>query len=173
MPARLLCVAAVLVSSALSGPAEAQPRPALYVEGGGASGLYAIGLEQTVFASASGEQRFGVRAGAGYWTQSDTFSGGRDAYLSAPVAATASFELPRVPVRFETTGGVVFGYEGFAVMRSNGAEFELSALPFGEAALRAEVTRRVFARAGAVVGGRRDFVTDAPVAPALAVGMQL
>ena len=169
MLARLVCLAVLTLSAST---ARAQ-RPALYVEGGGASGLYAIGVEQRVFTSVNGAQHFGVRAGAGYWTERDVFSDGREAYGSAPLAATASFQLPRVPVRFEAAGGVVLALERFAVPRYNGQKLDLSALPFGEAALRVAVARGLFVRGGAVVGGRHDFVAEGAVAPVLGVGVQL
>ena len=170
MSARLALTA--LVFAAAAGSVSAQPT--LYVEGAGASGLYAIGAEQVLFRSADGDQAFSVRAGAGYWTERSPFlDGGTETYLSAPLAGAASFALGRLPLAIETTGGVVFGFERVAFPGRDASTSDLVALPYGELALRASVTRDVSARVGAVVGGRHDFVTGGPVAPVLSVGYAL
>ena len=170
MLARLACLAALILAA---DTAQAQRLPAVYLESGGASGLYALGVEQTVFTSASGNQRFSVRAGAGYWTERGVFFEGRETFVSVPLAATASFQIARLPAQFEATGGFVFGYERNTIFVPAGADWTVRALPFGEAALRVPITRRFFARGGAVIGGRQEFVVDGGVAPVLGVGVQL
>ncbi len=170
---RLLTLCAL---AGLSAPA-ASAQTAVYAEGIGATGSYAVGVEQGVLASASGERRLAVRVGASYAREASAFNTltARYAFI-VPVGAVASFGLGApagLPLAAEIgAGAIVARRRGGYVDRNNA---KLGAALYGDVALRAAVARRIALRAGLLVGGNDAAVLfeSNRVRPVVGVGFRL
>lgn len=172
---RIVLVSAVMLAA---GTAQAQRLPALFAEAGGSTGLYAVGLEQTVLHSSDDARRLAVRAGVGAWVDHSPFiDGSDDTVVRAPIGATASFALGAplgVPARFETTAGVMIDYNVNELReRISGNAVRIGAPLFGEIALRAEPGRWATVRLGVAAGGRIDAFHGSSLSPVLGVGVRL
>lgn len=162
---QLLALAALL---AFSTGASAQT--SLYAEVLGATGSYAVGVEQGVVASVDGGRRLAVRAGASYRTDRLVPGGSLDHVIAVPAGAVVSFSLGRplgIALASDFGAGAVFE------RRSGGRFGELGesfALPrYAEALLQARLSERLAVRAGVLAGGARAPLERDGIRPVTAV----
>lgn len=168
----ILLVLGVMLASSAS----AQPRgTAVYAEGFGPSGSYAVGVEQSLVERET--SRIAARLGASLYREPSTpglDDTGRIAAFPAALAVLVSLgDVASVPVSFELEGGATFARWWGPVDRFHpvpGQTFRI--FPHGAMSLRGDLADgRLFVRGGVTLGGVQDEGTD--VTPLLGVGVGL
>ena len=174
----VLAVAAAPVASAQTGSRST----ALFADALGPTGAYALGVEQAVLASATGERQLRLRAGVSYWTEDFFFNSPTDRVLTVPLGAAALFSLGRplgIPAAFEFGGGAVIVRRESERYRSGNSPVGslsgtlLTAPAYGEVAVRASFGSRVGLRAGVAVGGEESELVGDGARPVFGIGVGL
>ena len=170
----LLLVSASVVS--------AQPltrSTALYADALGPTGAYAVGVEQAILTSDTGDRQLRLRAGASYWTEDPyLFVSGLepDRVVTVPLGAAALFSLGRplgIPTAFEFGGGFVIVRRESERYRNSSGGMLLTAPGYAEAAVRGSFGSRVGVRAGVAVGGEESELAGDGARPVFGVGVGL
>ena len=168
-----LAVALSIVLAA--GAAQAQRLPALYAEAGGASGLYAVGLDQLVLRSGDDARRLSVRAGASYRPSETALTSLRqESVLAVPLGVEASFSLGRpfgLAARFDVGTGVVVSRR----TSGTGGHSDGTIVPdtYTELAVRVEPSRRLAVRAGLTSSGVASGLVGSGARPVVGVAVGL
>ena len=174
---RFLLTALLVVSASAVSAQPLTRSTALYADALGPTGAYAVGVEQSILTSDTGDRQLRLRAGASYWTEDPYFFGSGlepDRVLTVPLGAAALFSLGQplgIPAAIEFGGGFVVVRRESERYRNSSGGMLLSAPAYAEAAVRASFGSRVGVRAGVAVGGEESAIAGDGARPVFGVGV--